>query len=480
MTKDFGKGRLNMKIFISHSSNEASMAVELCNALESGGNKCFIAPRDIRSGFEYAEEIANGIDSADIILLLLSEASNNSPHVLREIERAVTKSIPILVYKVEEVALTKSMEYFLMTHQWMEAGKDSYEDVVKCVNDMENPASTTVPSAKSANVQSAESNRDSKSNQGNKKTGVAVIAAVAVLAVVVACVVLFAQTGKKDQGSTDALAENVVAPEDIKLGDTIVCGSYNGEDIYWRVLKISEDGTEAVVVARDVLTVKAFDAPDSGCYNDDGTVNYSFSDEKAKLETDMELQAYVCGNSSWETSNIRTWLNSASENVVYEGQAPTSAAMADRTNGYNTEKGFLCSFTEEELALIKETSVETKGNALSEKDIIVTQDKVFLLSLDELAWFEAADVSMIAVPTAAAIENNKNSWYNDYCVGYGVDATMWWLREPAEDSASKCYLVGNGYYEENIYTWEVGVESYGIRPAMTIDLTGESIRVENE
>ena len=131
-----------MNIFISHSSVEAKTAEELCKVIEAGENTCFIAPRDIRSGCEYAEEIANGIDRSDAVLLLLSRASNNSPHVLREIERAVTKSIPVLVYKLEEVELTKSMEYFLMTHQWMEAGKDSYTDVAACISRLTLPKET--------------------------------------------------------------------------------------------------------------------------------------------------------------------------------------------------------------------------------------------------------------------------------------------------------------------------------------------------
>ncbi len=93
---------------------------EICRDLEDSGYSCFIAPRDIRSGCEYAEELINGIGGCDVMVLLLSEQSNGSPHVLREVERAVSKNKPIVVYKLEEVSLTKSMEYFLMTHQWLE------------------------------------------------------------------------------------------------------------------------------------------------------------------------------------------------------------------------------------------------------------------------------------------------------------------------------------------------------------------------
>ena len=53
-----------MQIFISHSSRDASIAVQICERLEKSGLNCFIAPRDIRPGKEYAEEIVKGIDNS--------------------------------------------------------------------------------------------------------------------------------------------------------------------------------------------------------------------------------------------------------------------------------------------------------------------------------------------------------------------------------------------------------------------------------
>ena len=128
-----------MRIFISHSSKDAEIAREVCDLLEQQSCTCFLAPRNIRSGYEYAEEIVNGIDSSDILLLLLSWASNTSPHVLREVERAVSKKIPIIVYRLEEVELTKSMEYFLMTNQWILPDvKKGHAVVLDCIRDYAN------------------------------------------------------------------------------------------------------------------------------------------------------------------------------------------------------------------------------------------------------------------------------------------------------------------------------------------------------
>ena len=127
-----------MQVFISHSSQDADTASKICEKLEKAGHSCFIAPRDIRSGHEYAEEIIDGIDRSGVMLLLLSKTANSSPHVLREVERAVSKKINIVVYKLEEVELTKSMEYFLMAHQWINEKLDKgYDEIISCINKLE-------------------------------------------------------------------------------------------------------------------------------------------------------------------------------------------------------------------------------------------------------------------------------------------------------------------------------------------------------
>ena len=113
-----------MYIFISYSSKNTDEATNACKKLEEAGHNCFLAYRDIAGGSVYAEELVNAIDRSDAMLLLLSEGANSSPHVLREVERGCSKNIPIIVYKLEDVVLSKSLEYFLMTHQWVTKDDD--------------------------------------------------------------------------------------------------------------------------------------------------------------------------------------------------------------------------------------------------------------------------------------------------------------------------------------------------------------------
>lgn len=461
-----------MYVFISHSSKNEEAAEKICGILEGHNHQCFLAARDIRAGREYAEEIVNGIDKADAMVVLLSKEANKSPHVLREVERAVSHKIPIIIYKLEDVELTKSMEYFLMTHQWTSKSKDdSYENILSCVEDVVNNNGGAAASGKGQ--------EEIKSHRSRIYTAAALTASAIVVFAVIGFIIfgILSRDNKdsgKDkgqEGQTVSVTEGGAGSETtnkLSLGDTVSFGTYLDKEISWRVLKLSDDGNEAVLISKDILTMKAFDAAEGGAYNSYEGEDYWKQDTKA--DTDMELQIKVRGNSEWSLSNIRTWLNSDKEAVSYEGQAPSVGAMSDKKNGYNTEAGFLNGFTKEELSAIKTTVVETAGNALAGNKKVTTEDRVFLLSMDELKWFEEAGMTVLAKPTEEARRQDDTDWYEAYSLDIGMENFYWLLREPVADSASKIYCVGDGCTEENIFERQAGVEGFGIRPAITVDI----------
>lgn len=444
-----------MYIFISHSSVNAEIAEKVCNLLEENGHGCFLAPRDIRTGHEYAEEIIAGIERSDVVLLLLSKEANESPHVLREIERAVSKHITIMVYKLEEVKLSKSLEYFLMMHQWVnaKAGVD-FGEILAAVDELAGIGGkekhVSGNGVEDAPAIASLDRKGSKPHSG-KRLGI--------LCSIVTVVVLLGLWG----------GMRVQRPVEVVPGDTILFGSYNGETIEWRVLEVAENGKEAVVIAEDILCMKAFDAAESGRYNHSGEKDYWGEDISGESR---ELQRLLRGDNRWSTSNIRTWLNSPAENVVYEDQAPVAKAMSSLMNGYDGEVGFLNGFSKEERNAILMSELETNG--------IVTQDKVFLLSVEELAWLTEADVKVYAIPTEAACGQDKTDWYENYALELGVEDFNWWLRDGSGTDGCKVYLVGNSYAQGKIFCENAGLEGYGIRPALKLDLTSKCIVVLQE
>ncbi len=454
-----------MYVFISHSSRDAESAEEVCRLLEKAGHTCFIAPRDIPSGKEYAQEILLGIERSQAVLLMLSVNSNSSPHVLREIEHAVSRSLPIVVYKMEDVKLTKSMEYFLMTHQWMnqKSGED-YSAIVKCIDSLlPNPIQNTQPQAmplQNAGQKADDwnKNKGSGSKQRHKNKMAVVLASIVLAAAVLAAITIPIANSRRTAGPQTSL----------NLGDTVTLGSYNNEPITWKVIRLSKDEGTAVLITEHIVTMKAYDAAASERFNIDNGCDYW--NYASKDFTDKALEVKVRGNNDWMSSNIRTWLNADTQRVNYDGAAPASLAMSELKNAYENEAGFLYGFTDDEKKAIVETLVTNKANSLTQGGSPVTSDRVFLLNLDELEWLEEADVSIFATPTQAAVDQDKTGWYGTYSLDYGVDSYFWWLREPVTDSPSQCYIVSNGFTGDLTRTETVGVEGFGIRPAVTVDI----------
>ena len=112
---------MSKQVFISYSSADRDIARQVCDYLEQGGLTCWIAPRDVVPSAEYAEQLIGAIESARLMLLILSDKSNTSPQVVREVERAVSNGMPILPFRIEDVQLTKSMEYFISSNHWLDA-----------------------------------------------------------------------------------------------------------------------------------------------------------------------------------------------------------------------------------------------------------------------------------------------------------------------------------------------------------------------
>jgi TolB-like protein len=108
-------------VFISYASPDSAVAETVCEALERAGVTCWIAPRDVTPGTFYADEIVHAIDAAKAIVLILSQNAAESPHVLREVERAASKRHPVVSLRIDHAPLPAGLEYFLNTSQWLDA-----------------------------------------------------------------------------------------------------------------------------------------------------------------------------------------------------------------------------------------------------------------------------------------------------------------------------------------------------------------------
>jgi TolB-like protein len=118
------------RVFISYASYDAAVAGRICSALEAAGFPCWIAPRDVRPGEPYAAAIVEAINACRIVLVVLTKNAIESPHVLREVERASSKKRSILSIRLDAANLPPELEYFLSANHWLEASGGTIESVL--------------------------------------------------------------------------------------------------------------------------------------------------------------------------------------------------------------------------------------------------------------------------------------------------------------------------------------------------------------
>lgn len=100
------------RVFVCHSSLDASVAARLVTALESARIACWIAPRDVESGVPYPRQLVKAIIECRVFLLLVTNNSASSDHVVRELEQAVKHRRPILPVVVGG-AMSADLDYYL-------------------------------------------------------------------------------------------------------------------------------------------------------------------------------------------------------------------------------------------------------------------------------------------------------------------------------------------------------------------------------
>lgn len=459
-------------VFISFSSVEKDHAQHICDLLERNGFSCFISTRDLVPGQEYAGQLVDNIADSSVVVLLLSKTSNGSPHVLREIEYAVSHKVPILVYKLEELELSRSMEYFLMTHQWIADAENKEELLVEGVSgivDAKKEASLVKP-----DISKVPSKKNDKKPDKKKVAIIAVISALLLIVVILSVFLVKLSNKLNSIESANSSAGDVPVAEVVKVipefsvGDTITFGTYHEAPIEWRVLKKNDDGT-VTLVSKYLLTMKAFDSPEGGDYNHYDGVDYGSYENH--VVTDEALLLLIRGNNDWSTCNLRTWLNSDEEVVKYSDFPPTYEAIG--ANYYNTEPGFLHSFTDSEKNALVTVINKSPANTFSENaadSVVTSEDRVYILSSDELVWFDESGISMYAVPTEECKAHDEYiKSYEVFTESYHTETYYWWLRDNSGEAINKVYVTTTENISSKKFFTDIVGSSYGVRPVITID-----------
>lgn len=107
-------------VFISHSTQDKKVVGGICSYLERNGYRCFVDIRDIPAGVDWTKAIPQAINASKMMVVVFSNACNDSSDTDREIGLASDK-MPILTYRVEDAKMTGTKEYYLRNLSWIDA-----------------------------------------------------------------------------------------------------------------------------------------------------------------------------------------------------------------------------------------------------------------------------------------------------------------------------------------------------------------------
>ena len=268
----------------------------------------------------------------------------------------------------------------------------------------------------------------------------------------------------------------IAANTELKIGDYVTVGKYNGSPVVWRYSVNDDNGM--LMVSKDILCEKRYSSPrkDENYYRSDWTsANY------------------------WSVSTIRAWLNSDEDEgkvAWLDNNPPLSykgAIISDSiTNGYADEAGFLNNnnFSEKEKKLFKDVTqwtmlpaehLELSENGLKNQYSYIKETKVGAGTAHDNEKFIYINYTIPELPNAyygAAMQTTDKVFLLDEIQLYNIWKNFGDVTSPAAENI----VINDGKSEKNGYTlrngftgWSGAYYGYkgecenGIRPAFYLN-----------
>lgn len=108
-------------VFVSYATADRKQALAVAKAIERRGVKCWISSRDVPPGANYQEAIVHSLRTARAMVLIFSDAANNSEEIKKELSLASRFRIPLMALRIEDVEPSDAFAYELSTRQWIDA-----------------------------------------------------------------------------------------------------------------------------------------------------------------------------------------------------------------------------------------------------------------------------------------------------------------------------------------------------------------------
>lgn len=100
-------------VYICYSEADKATAHHIRKKLEQKGISCWITPQNIPTNFQYFKEVPYAISNCKVFLVLLSENSQKSQFVQKELDLAVLEEKIIMPVLIENIQLSEELCFYL-------------------------------------------------------------------------------------------------------------------------------------------------------------------------------------------------------------------------------------------------------------------------------------------------------------------------------------------------------------------------------
>lgn len=114
-------------VFISYNTKDSDIANQIRDMLEKHDISCWIAPESIPAGKNYASVIPDAIENCDVFLLILSQNSQKSVWVPKELDKAINCQRHIIPFQTDNIPITNTFGFYLADCQIIHAYKNPEE-----------------------------------------------------------------------------------------------------------------------------------------------------------------------------------------------------------------------------------------------------------------------------------------------------------------------------------------------------------------
>jgi hypothetical protein len=132
-------------LFVSHVREDRDAAMAIVEELEQRGVRCWIAPRNVRPGRPFDDEIVDAIETSRAMLLVFSDRCNESEYIRREVTVAGESQKIIIPFRIEDAQPRRGLRVRLSDLHWIDGFATRERAIDDLARHLGDPAASSHP-----------------------------------------------------------------------------------------------------------------------------------------------------------------------------------------------------------------------------------------------------------------------------------------------------------------------------------------------